>query len=62
MEEKELEKKQLAKEIFNKIYDLDFEGLDSEVTNRTVQHAVVEFWEAVREIRRKYVSDEEWNR
>lgn len=50
----------VAKEIFKRIWDLEFDGLDRKLTPE-MEEVLKSFWSTMKDLRREYISDEIWN-
>lgn len=50
----------LAKEIFRRIWDLEFDGLDKQLSPE-MQKILTKFWNTMQNLRRDYIDDEYWN-
>jgi len=50
----------LAKQIFMRIWDLEFDGLDKQLTPE-MEKILAKFWETMLNLRREYISDDYWN-
>jgi len=50
----------VAKEIFKRIWDLEFDGLDKQLTPE-MEKILAKFWETMQNLRREYISDDYWN-
>ena len=50
----------VAREIFKRIWDLEFDGLDKKLTPE-MEEVLKSFWTTMQNLRRDYMSDEIWN-